>query len=86
MKMHILAIRDIVADCYLMPPMFVHNIGAAVRDFGDECQRQAPDNRLSKHPEHYELWHVGDVDDQNCQFDCKTEDNNQLAVGANYRV
>lgn len=56
MKIAIVAIRDIFADCY-MAPNYAHTIGSAVRDFHDLCKNK--EHPVGKHPEHYELYHMG---------------------------
>lgn len=83
MKMHIVVIRDIKANVY-GAPMFVGTIGGAIRSFGDECQKDSTDNMLSKHPEDFELFKLGEYDDATAQFEL-TKDREQLAVGANYK-
>jgi len=51
-----------------MRPFFVPAIGAAVRSFGDEVKRVAPDNELSRHPDDYELFELGQFDDSSARF------------------
>lgn len=81
MKIQVLYIRDIVSNCAPFAPMFVHHIGSAIRDFGDECKK--PDTKLGQHPTDYELYHAGTWDDVECRFEL-LEKPIQLAVGANY--
>lgn len=79
--------RDIVANVY-GPPVMVHHIGQAIRTFGDECRRKEPGNVLAQHPEDFELWHIGEFDDNTGSIDTynpEDERRKQLAVGANYR-
>lgn len=80
--MKILVVRDIVANCAPFAPMFVHHIGGAVRDFGDQCLN--PETTMGKHPEDYELYHHGEWDDVNLKWEI-FETPKQIAVGANYR-
>lgn len=82
MKLFIIALRDIKADVYGQPN-FVPNLGAAVRQFGDECNREAQDNMLYKHPEDFELYEIGTWSDATCQFEL--HEPRQIAVGSNYR-
>lgn len=88
MKMQIVVIRDIKANVHQIP-IYTHNIGAAIRSFGDECQRDAPDNILHKHPEDFELWWLGEYDDEtgshDTEADGRTVQRKQLAVGSNYK-
>lgn len=86
MKMQIVSLRDIVANVWNLPS-FVPHLGAAIRSFGDECQRKDADNVMAQHPEDFELWHIGEYDDNvlgEARFFTEKE-RRQLAVGANYR-
>lgn len=68
MKFHILAVFDSAASVYGVPN-FVPNVGSAVRSFGDEVNRDAPDNVLNKHPAHFSLFKMGTYDDHSGLFD-----------------
>lgn len=82
MKYYIVSVRDIVADCY-MAPIFVPNLGSAIRSFGDACKNKEPNNPIGTHPEDFELHHIGGWDDQHAEFDT-SEKPKQIAVGRNY--
>lgn len=82
MKLQIVALRDLAADAFGVPN-FVPSLGTAIRSFGDEVGRAAPDNMLHKHPEHFELYHLGVYDDQNAQLDLLDKPK-QIAVGLSY--
>lgn len=82
MKLFIIATRDVVANVYSQP-MFVPHLGGAIRSFGDECKRKEPGNILAAHPEDFELWHLGEYDDNTGTYE--ETDRKQIAVGANYR-
>lgn len=85
MKFQVICTRDIIANVY-SNPMFVPHLGSAIRDFGDECRRKDPNNILGKHPEDFELWHMGEYDDNTGVYTAfPMEERKQLAVGANYR-
>lgn len=56
--MKIVSIRDIKTNAF-GNPIYVANLGGAVRSFGDECLK-ADGNPLSIHPEDYELYHLGE--------------------------
>lgn len=85
MELQIIATRDIVANVYSIP-MFVPTIGGAVRAFSDECSREDPKNALWQHPEDYELWHLGEWDDNaGTILLYEGKDRKQLATGANFR-
>lgn len=49
-------------------PLFVQSIGAAVRSFGDEINRVAPDNEMSRHPEDYSVYELGEFHDEEGKF------------------
>lgn len=66
MKLHILTVRDIVADVFGQP-FYALSIGGAVRGFADAINGQ--DANLSKHPADYELFRLGTYDDNSAEFD-----------------
>lgn len=82
MKHYVIAVRDIVADVY-NTPMFVHNIGGAIRGFGDACTQEGKEN-IQLHPEDFELYELGEYDDGTATFTLHAKPK-QIAVGANYR-
>lgn len=93
MKVYLTAIRDIVADVF-GPPECTHNLGHAVRQFGDRCQDKSQGNIVGQHPEDFELWHIGNYDDAHANFEVEEMNRDdaapifekkQIAVGANYR-
>lgn len=61
MKLAMLAVRDRQLDAF-MRPFCVQTIGQGIRSFGDEVQRQ--DQPMYQHPEDYELYHLGDFDEE----------------------
>lgn len=66
MRFKIVAIRDNAIQSYAQP-VFVPHVGAAIRSFGDEVQKK--DTPLGTHPEDYELYLLGEYDDQTGEFD-----------------
>lgn len=82
MKYYVIVTRDIVADVHSIP-MFVPNIGSAIRSFGDLCKSKEKGNTIAEHPEDFELIQLGEYDDQDASFN--TQERKQIAVGANYR-
>lgn len=78
MKMHIICVRDRSADVFGQPN-FVLSIGAAVRNFTDEINREAPDNIMNRHPADFDLYDLGMYDDNNASFECGPP--RQIAVG-----
>lgn len=78
MRYKIVAIRDRAIDTFGVP-VFVASTGAAIRSFSDEVNRKDDNNNLSKHPEDFDLFLLGEYDDQTGEFDgCRPS---QLAVG-----
>jgi len=76
-------IRNIVADVVEFSPMYVHHLGMAIRDFGDQCKnKELP---LGRHPEDYELFHHGEWDDITAEY-TPLERPKQIAVGSNYKA
>ena len=61
MKHHIFTIFDAAAEAYL-PPFILHAEGMAIRAFTD-CIND-PNHQFSKHPKDYNLFTVGEFDDQ----------------------
>ena len=75
MKMPIVAVKDLSIPAF-MQPTTVRATGQAVRGFQDEVNRAAQDNNLYNHPEDFELWHLGNFDEDSGEF----ESNPQLLL------
>lgn len=86
MRYKVVAIRDRAIDTYSQP-VFVPSLGGAIRSFGDEVKRPHTEERpnpLNRHPEDYDLFLLGEFDDQTGVFDgCRPE---QVAVGKDWVV
>lgn len=67
MKLQIIAIRDIATELY-GSPAFVQTIAQGIRAFSDEVTKEG--SPFAKHPQDYELWHLGEFDDNNGVFEC----------------
>lgn len=65
MKIIVMSIRDRAIDSFSRP-VYVQAIGQAVRSFQDEINN--PQSEMSKHPEDYDLYHVGAFDDETGKF------------------
>lgn len=61
-KWIVVSVRDSAVDAFNRPA-FVPAVGAAVRSFQDEVNRDSPDNMLHAHPEDFELYELGEFDD-----------------------
>lgn len=55
------AVRDRAVDSF-MQPIFVRAVGQATRSFVDEVNK--PDSPMFAHPEDYDLYMIGDYDDE----------------------
>lgn len=82
MKLIVVAIRDRAMDAF-MRPFTMQTIGQAIRAFGDEINRQAPDNPLAQHPEDYDLYHLATFDEETGEF---SNAKKQIAVGKDHRI
>lgn len=78
MILFVVAIRDRAAQVYGQPN-FVTSIGGAIRGFADEINRPADNNMLSKHPEDFDMFHLGSYNDEIGEFQCGTP--KQIAIG-----
>jgi hypothetical protein len=63
MKQIICTVYDRAAETYGRP-MFVPSIGVAIRSFTDEVNRNHADNQLFNHPDDFDLYELGEYDDQ----------------------
>lgn len=71
MALHqIVCVFDEAVGCF-GNPMAVVSLGAAIRQFQDEVNRQDENNLLFKHPEHFVLYQVGIFDDNEGRFENK---------------
>jgi len=84
MKYKVVCVRD-RAIATFGQPVFVANIGGAIRSFGDEIKRAHTDerpNQMNQHPEDFDLFSLGEYDDQTGKFD--SQEPVQVAVGKDY--
>lgn len=56
MRLYAFSVLDKKAE-YFSTPFFTRSLGEAVRGFGDEARN--PDSQLAKHPNDFELYHIG---------------------------
>lgn len=82
MKWKIFAIKD-VAIAAFNRPFFVRHAGEAIRSFGDEVNRSDQQNPLYGHPKDYELWCLGEFDDEVGVF--TGSDISRIAAGVDVR-
>lgn len=67
MELQIVVVRDSAVDAFGQPN-FVVSIGGATRGFADEVNRAADNNQLNKHPDDFELYHLGSYNDAGAVF------------------
>jgi hypothetical protein len=67
MKLVLCSVKDRAADAFGRP-MFVPSVGVAIRSFSDEVNRQDADNQLFNHPDDFDLYELGEFDDNTGQF------------------
>lgn len=72
MKRDVCSVFDLASQLYGQP-MFVTGTGVAIRSFSDELKRKGDDNVLARHPEDYELFHLGTFDDERGVFEPLSE-------------
>lgn len=83
MILHIFAVKDRAADAF-MRPIFSPSMGLAIRSFHDEINRASEDNSLYKHPDDYDLYHLGNWDDATGHF-TQLPGPKQISIGKQLR-
>lgn len=78
MIIKIICVRDRAANVY-GTPYFAAALGQAIRGFADEINRNEQGNTLSQHPEDFDLYHLGEYNDQDGSFTCHAP--RMIAVG-----
>lgn len=66
MQFKVVAVKDTAILSYATP-FYVTHVGSAIRGFMDECKNK--ESPIGKHPEDYELYLLGEFDDQTGEFD-----------------
>ena len=68
MKHQVFAVRDTCVASFLLP-MYFQNSAGAVRALSDAVNGPiSKDNLFGTHPEHFQLWLVGEFDDDDGQL------------------
>lgn len=67
MLQFVVSVKDRAADVFNRP-FFVPHLNVAIRDFTDEVKRAASDNPLYKHPDDFDLYLLGEFDDNSGEF------------------
>lgn len=61
MKYKVVSVRDYAVEAFGVP-FFTRSVGEAERSFADEVNRVDENNQLNRHPEHFDLFLVGEFD------------------------
>lgn len=80
MKLQICSVHDRALDAY-MRPFFAQTIGQAIRIFNDGVNQK--DTEMYAHPDDYDLYHLGEFDDQAGTCTNLAEGPKQIAIGKN---
>lgn len=72
MKRDVCSVYDRASQLFGQP-IFVPSTGVAIRSFSDEVARKGDDNPIAKHPEDYELFHLGTFDDERGTFEALSD-------------
>lgn len=78
MRYKIFSIRDRATDTFAQP-FYMASTGAAIRAFGDEINKKG-ESQLSAHPEDFDLYLLGEFDDNDGEFICERKAE-QVAIG-----
>lgn len=62
--MRMYAVRDSAVEAFHMP-MFFPTDAAAIRALGDAVNKPQEDNVYYKHPEHFNLYSIGEFNEEN---------------------
>lgn len=65
-KLQVFSVRDTKSDSFGRP-FFLPSIGTAIRAFGDHLNSKE-DTEMRKHPGDFNLYHLGDFDDETGVF------------------
>lgn len=79
MKFYICATYDLAAEVFSAPLLFASK-GQALRSFGDEVLREAADNVIFAHPEHFVMYHLGFFDNETGLYATGAPEKISLAV------
>ena len=64
---YVVSVKDRAAEVFNRPFCVPHR-NVAIRDFTDEVNPQAADNQLSKHPDDFDLYLLGEFNDNTGEF------------------
>jgi hypothetical protein len=64
---YVCSVKDRAAEVFGRPFIVPHR-NVAIRDFTDEVNRSANDNQLNKHSDDFDLYLLGEFNDNNGEF------------------
>lgn len=82
MRLNIVAIRDRAADAF-QQPFYVPALGQAIRAFQDGINK---DEQMMRHPDDFDLYHLGYYDDATGNFTNIEGGPKQIAIGKQLRT
>ncbi|WNK13093.1 MAG: nonstructural protein [Microvirus sp.] len=85
MKIKVFSIRDRAIDTFAQP-FYAASVGHAVRSFTDAVNRQDKDSNLFLHPDDFDLYLLGEFNDEYGSFSFREEGPEMVAVGKNCKV
>jgi len=68
MIMQMMSVRDVKSDSF-GNPWFAPTVGMAVRSFTDEVNRDENSSTAAKHPEDFQLYHLGSFESTSGTFE-----------------
>lgn len=80
----VVAVQDRALAAFGMP-FNTHTLGHAIRSFTDEINDTRPENAMNKHPDDFDLYHLGTYDNISGQF-TNLETPMQIAIGKNCKL
>lgn len=66
-RLVIVAVLDSAVKAF-MRPFYAPTLEAALRSFYDEVKRGGEDNMMAKHPDDFQLWYLGEFDEESGLF------------------
>lgn len=82
MKLLLAAVKDNAVDAFQPGIHVVRAKGEALRNFSNAVNDPNPNNVINKHAQDFDLWILGELDDQTGQIDGKPE---RLARGTDVK-
>jgi len=84
MMYFIVSVRDRAANAFGRP-IFCLSLGQAIRSFSDEVNRAGEGNDMFRHPDDFDLYHLGMFEDMNGAMESLSEPK-MLAIGKQVKI